>query len=306
MLKKMISGLLAVSLMILAGCQNGSGSSAGNPSSAASMESTVSSGEEGTAKRVVAGTVSAAQYLGALGVDVAGIPTTDKELPEAYQDKPQIGMPMSPNLEQILACEPEIFVSDANLKATLEEMFYGRDIELVLLDNNSYDSVEANISLLAEKLELQDKAEEVSADIRAKREEALKLAEGREQPTVAIIFGTTAMFMLATDTSYAGSIVNMLGAKNITDDLGLGDSYVTFDREKLAELNPDVILRLSHADPEETAKAFETEFQQPFWQEIKAVQDNRVYDLDTKYFGVTANFDSIEAPVVMAELLYGE
>ena len=262
--------------------------------------------EEESGLRIVAGTVSAAQYLNALGVDVVGIPSTEKNLPENYKGKPEIGLPMTPSLELVLACEPDIFVADGNLRVTLEEMFYEQEIETIFLNNNSYQSVEDNIKLLAEKLGLEDKAEEVTAEIQAKKEEALLLAEGKTQPTVAVIFGTTAMFMLATDYSYAGSLVELLGASNITDDMGLEDAYVTFDREKLAELNPEVILRLSHADPEETAKAFEAEFQKPFWQEIKAVREGRVYDLDTTHFGVTANFDSIEAPGILAEMLYSE
>ncbi len=257
-------------------------------------------------KRIVAGTVAAAQYLNALEVDVVGIPTTEKELPEKYKGKQEIGLPMTPNLELVLACTPDIFVADSTMKVTLEEMFYGKEVELVLLDNNSYDSVEQNINYLASLLGLEEKAKEVTADIENKREEAIQMAEGKTQPRVAVIFGTTAMFMLATDASYAGSVVDMLGAENITDGMGLGDAYVTFDREKLAELNPEVILRLSHADPEETAKAFEVEFSKPFWQSIKAVQDGRVYDLDTTYFGVTANYNAIDAPKILANMLYGE
>jgi len=257
-------------------------------------------------KRVVAGTVSAMGYLDALGVDIVGRPTTDKEIPEKYKDIQEIGMPMTPNLELVLACDPDIFIADSNLKTTLDEMFFGMDIEVILLDNNSYSSVETNITLLAEKLDKEDKAKEVSKVIQEKKEEALKITEGKEQPSVAVVFGTTAMFMLGTEKSYTGDIVKLLGVKNITDSLEGDEAYVTFDREKLAELNPDVILRLSHADPEETAKAFDAEFQQPFWQGIKAVQEGRVYDLDTTHFGVTANYNSIDAPKILAEMLYGE
>lgn len=261
--------------------------------------------EETEELRVVAGTVAAAQYLNALNVDVAGVPTTDKELPEAYQGKPEVGMPMSPNLEQVLACEPDIFVADSSLKNTLEEMFYGQGVELVLLDNSSYDAVSENIDTLAQRLGKTGRADEVKKEIEQKKQSALALAQGKQQPTVAVIFGTTATFMLATDLSAVGSMVDMLGAVNVTDGEDLTESYVTFDRERLAELNPDVILRLSHADPEETAKAFESEFSKPFWQEIGAVRNGRVYDLDTVHFGVTANLDTVDAPVLLAEMLYG-
>lgn len=261
--------------------------------------------KESAAKRVIAGTVSAAQYLDALGADVVAVPTTEKNLPEAYEGKPQIGQPMTPNLELIMAQEPDLFIADVTMKATLEEMFHGKEIELILLDNNSFDSITENIHLLAEKLGLEEKGRQVTAEVRQKKEQAMAMAEGKSQPKVAILFGTTAMFMLATEHSCVGSMAALLGAENITDHLGLQDAYVTFDREQLAARNPDVILRLSHADPEETAKAFQEEFAKPFWQQIRAVKENRIYDLDINYFGVTANLDTAQAPVLLAEMLYG-
>lgn len=268
--------------------------------------SDVSKVEEVTEKRVVAGTVASAQYLDALGVDVVAVPTTEKKLPENYEGKPEIGLPMSPNLELILAQEPDVVVTDSNLKATIDEMFEGKDIEVILLNSNSYESIAENLNTLGEKLGLESKAEEVVAEIESKKAEAIAMTEGKDKKTVAIIFGTTSSFMLATENSCTGSIVKLLGATNVSEELGLTDAYVAFDREKLAELNPDVILRLSHADPEEAKKAFDAEFEQDFWQGLTAVQENKVYDLDTAYFGVTANFDTIDAPVKLAEILYGE
>lgn len=268
--------------------------------------SEVSKVEEITEKRVIAGTVAAAQYLDILGVDVVAVPTTAKTLPENYQGKPEIGGPMTPNLELILAQDPDVLVTDSNLKATIEEMFAGKNIEIVLLDSNSYESVATNLITIGEALGLEEKAAEAVAGIEDKKAEALAMAEGKEQPKVAIVFGTTSAFMLATENSCTGSIVKVLGATNVADDLELADAYVAFDREKLAELNPDIILRLSHADTEETKKAFDAEFEQDFWQNLDAVKAGKVYDLDTAYFGVTANYDTIEAPIKMAEILYGE
>lgn len=268
--------------------------------------SNVTTTTQTSGKRIVAGTVSAAQYLNTLDADLVGVPTTDKNLPEKYKNVPQIGLPMTPNFELVLASEADIFVADVTMRATLEEMFYEKPTELILLDNNSYASIENNINLLAEKLGVQEKAKAVIDGIQKKKEEAIKMAQGKPRPKVAIIFGTAAAFMLATGESFTGDILRMLGAENITDNLGIDGAYVNFDREKLAELNPDVILRLSHADPKDTAKAFDEEFKKPFWQGIKAVQTKRVYDLDIKYFGVTANFDSVDAPMKLAEILYKE
>ena len=57
--------------------------------------------EKNEDKKVVAGTVMAAELLDKLEVDVVGVPTTKKGLPKRYSGVTDIGMSMKPDAEKI-------------------------------------------------------------------------------------------------------------------------------------------------------------------------------------------------------------
>ena len=58
----------------------------------------------------------------------------------------------------------------------------------------------------------------------------------------------------------------------------------------MLQQNPDIILRTSHAMPEEVMKNFETEFaQNDIWSKFSAVQNGKVYNLDNNYLKAINN-----------------
>lgn len=42
----------------------------------------------------------------------------------------------------------------------------------------------------------------------------------------------------------------------------------------------------------------------PQWQKFKAVKENKIYDLDPKYFGVTGDINIVESLQKMKDYLY--
>ena len=79
-------------------------------------------------------------------------------------------------------------------------------------------------------------------------------------------------------------------------DLGLpdgdGKDFVNVSVEDMLKQNPDLILRTSHAMPEQVKEYFQQEFSNnETWQQFDAVKNNKVYDLNNEYFGMSANFN---------------
>ena len=69
--------------------------------------------------------------------------------------------------------------------------------------------------------------------------------------------------------------------------------------------NPDIILRTSHALPEQVAKMFKEEFKtNDIWSQFDAVKQDKVYDLDHTNFGMSATFRYQDALKELGELLY--
>ena len=292
-MKKLLSLVLVVmSLLVLVGC-NGE-------------DATSETGTESTI-RIIAGTVAAAEYLDMMEVEIVGVVSTERGLPERYKDVPQIGTAMSPDLELIVSLAPDLFISDISLKEDIEALLDGQNIETKFLSNRSYEDVISNFEELGTLFGKEDVAQGIVDDMRTTEQEIMESIKDKEAPRVLVIFGTPESFMLATQHSYAGGLVEKIGGINVTNILNQGGPapYVPFSLETVAELNPDVILRLSHVAPEVTRAAFEREFSQGFWVNLDAVKEGRVYDLSNAYFGVTANVRAKYALQNMAELLYG-
>lgn len=292
MMKKLLSILLVlISLLVLVGCD-------GEIANENGTDSTI---------RIIAGTVAAAEYLDLMGVEIVGVVSTERGLPERYKDVPQIGTAMSPDLERIVSLAPDIFISDTNLKENIETLLEGQDIATKFISNASYEDVMTNFLNLGKLFNKEEVAQAIVDDMRATEQRIMESIKGKEAPRVLVIFGTPESFMLATQHSYIGSLIEKLGAMNVTDLLNQGGPapFVPFSLETVADLNPDVILRLSHIAPEVTRAAFEREFSQGFWVNLDAVKEGRVYDLSNAFFGVTGNVRAKYALENLAELLFG-
>lgn len=85
------------------------------------------------------------------------------------------------------------------------------------------------------------------------------------------------------------------------------EQFVNVNTEVLSELQPDIILRTAHAMPEKVMEMFSEEFEtNDIWKHFEAVNNGKVYDLDSKLFGMSANFNYQSALENLQSILYGE
>lgn len=70
-------------------------------------------------------------------------------------------------------------------------------------------------------------------------------------------------------------------------------------------MQPDIILRMTHAEPEAAKAMFDEEFKaNQGWQHFDAVKEGGVYDLPNGYFGMSANLLAIDAMEYLTDLFY--
>lgn len=254
---------------------------------------------------VVASSVAVVQILDALGVEMAGVPTSSYELPESVKDATRIGNPMAPDMEVIASLEPTVVVSVDSLSEDLKTQFDTIGAESFFVNLSSYDGLKTSIDELGERFDVKAEADELIAGFEAKEEEIAKLTEGKEAPSVLIIFGASGSFMVASEDTYVGDLVKRVGGRNVITDAPAAFSPV--DMEYLASQNPDYILFMAHANPEESLAAFKQEFETNVaWQSFDAVKNDKVIALPTGYFGMSANLLAVDAMEKLAEILYGE
>ena len=279
-IKKKIIGLLSVTMLtFMVGC-----------SSSESNESNVtnSNGEE----VVVATSVAVTEILDKLGVEVSGVPTTSYELPESTKDATEVGSPMNPDLEIIKSLNPTCVVSVDTLGSDFEKQFTENNIPSMFVNLSTVDGLKETIANLGEKFDKSEKAVEIIAELENKENE-LNLSKKENKEDILILFGAPGSVMVSTDNSYVGNLVKIAGGNNIFESES--SSFIQVNMEEIIKRNPDKILIMTHAVPEEAKKTVEEEFAKATWQQLDAIKNNKVYYLENGYFGMSANLKVIEA-----------
>lgn len=254
-------------------------------------------------ERVVATTVAVTEIMDALEVDLVGVPTSSKTLPKRYKGLPEVGNPMSPDMEKVKSLKPSEVLSVTTLEYELKPVFDGVGMKANFLDLTSLKNMQSSISHLGKKYGREKQAEAVVTKLDKKVASIQKEVKGKKEPTVLILLGMPGSYLVATEHSYIGDLVKQLGGKNIVQ--GEQVEYLASNTEYLKKADPDIILRAAHGMPDEVVKMFDKEFKtNDIWKHFAAVKNNRVYDLEERLFGTTGNLAAIEALDELKKMMY--
>lgn len=298
MIKKFIIAIIASMSILGVSCAGGN----------SSTDTVADVSEEKEELRIASGTVAATQVMNELGIDLVGVPQTSTELPGKYRGLTEIGQAFSPNFEVIVSLEPDLLVIDNNFQEKLDAQVKEYGINAFYFNTSTFTNFKNSITELGKLTDKESEAKGLVDELQESVDEVLKKSENeKENIKVAIVFGTAESYMLATDRSYVGDLLDTIGVSNITDDLGVDSAYVDFSMEQVLDMNPDYVLRLAHGDIEASKEAFEKEFaENPAWKSLNATNEGRVYDLDPSIFGVSANLSVKDAITGLGNILYGE
>lgn len=298
-MKKFI-GMISL-LILLSGCAGES-----KPAESNSPESKpVPQAVQPEGDRIVATTVAITEIMDALEIDLVGIPSSYKELPERYKGVQEIGNPMSPDMELLLSLKPTEIMSVTTLEYDLKSLFEQRSITTSYLDFTSLDSMLSEIKAIGEKYNRTAQANAIVQSFDNKLAEIDKKVEGKPSPTVLILLGIPGSYLVATEHSYIGDLVKRSGGTNVIS--GEKVEFLASNTEYLQQANPDIILRAAHGMPDEVIQMFDEEFRtNNIWKHFNAVKNGRVYDLEETLFGTTGNLAAAEALDQLQQMLYPE
>lgn len=259
--------------------------------------------------RIVATSVAACEILEKLGIEsekVVGVPsTTAYTVPEIYQGAEEVGSPMAPDMEIVSSLNPTIILSPNSLQGDLETQYDNAGLNSAFLNLKSTVGMYKSIQELGELFGKEERAQELTDEFLAYMEEYESADREGKAPRVLILMGLPGSYVVATESSYAGSLVKLAGGINIYGD-GDGTDFLNVNAEDMLQRDPDIILRTSHAMPEQVMAMFRDEFaDNDIWQHFRAVQEGKVYDLDNNKFGMSANFRYKEALEELKPMLYG-
>lgn len=290
MSKKLMTLLSVVSLV--SGCVNQN-----QPSSAST-----------TYDKIACTSVATCEVLEKLDVpskQVVGIPQSDTyAVPERYKDATQLGTAMSPDMEILKSTNANLILSPNSLEADLAQKYENLGIDAMFLNLKSTAGLYKSLEELGEILNKQEEASKAVEEFRTYMKSYYENKASKQSPTVLILMGLPGSYVVATESSYVGSLVKLAGGENVYGD-GDGQDFLNINAEDMVDKKPDIILRTAHALPEQVQQMFAEEFKEnDVWKHFDAVKNNKVYDLDSKKFGMSATFAYQEALKDLEKMLY--
>ena len=166
--------------------------------------------------RIIATSPAVAEICDRLDLELAGVcSSTVSSIPERYDDLTQVGTAMSPDMEIISSLSPDWILSPATLQSDLQPKYEAIDTDWAFLNLRSVPGMYRSIQELGE---IFGKAEEAQAQVQEFTQfynEYKDTNQGKEAPQVLILMGLPGSYIIATENSYVGSLVELAGGKNV-------------------------------------------------------------------------------------------
>ena len=254
--------------------------------------------------RIIATSPATADICDRLNLDLVGIcKTTISTLPERYEDIEQVGTAMAPDMEIVSSLNPDWILSPASLQSDLQPKYEAIDTDWAFLNLRSVPGMYRSIQELGEIFGREEEAEAEVAEFTEFYKEYKDKNKDKEKPKVLVLMGLPGSYIIATENSYVGSLVELAGGENVY--AGTDQEFLTVNTEDMKTKEPDVILRAAHALPDQVVSMFKDDFEtNDIWKHFDAVKDGRVYDLTYELFGMSATFRYPEALDELQPMLY--
>lgn len=327
--KRRLTGLalcMALSCGLLAGCVDQKGGSADTESTAEGTAQSaetlleITDPEEKAAveaakakvvameeePRIIATSPATADICDRLELELVGVcSSTVSTIPERYAEVEQVGTSMAPDMEIVASLDPDWILSPASLQSDLQPKYEAIDTDWAFLNLRSVPGMYRSIQELGEIFGREDEAQELVDEFTEFYEEYSTKNEGKESPKVLILMGLPGSYIIATENSYVGSLVELAGGENVY--AGTDQEFLTVNTEDMKTKEPDIILCAAHALPDQVTEMFQEDFEtNDIWQHFEAVQNDKVYYLSYELFGMSATFRYPEALEELQPILYPE
>jgi iron complex transport system substrate-binding protein len=225
-------------------------------------------------ERIVSLLPSLTEILFALdgGDRVVGV-TNWCNYPEETANREKIGDLFSPNTELILSLNPDLILTGRSsmLEETLS-FLEDNGIPYIVVDPLNMDEIVTSVNTVAEIIGAPEKAEPVLAAIQSGREAmATRVAavSQADRPNVFVLLDTEYLYTVGSG-EYLSELIELAGGLNGAAALEVG--YFMISEEAFFQLNPDIIICTFPLSEQVLAKKN--------WQELNAVKNGRVYDVN--------------------------
>jgi len=230
-------------------------------------------------RRIVALTPFAANTLAKLGVTPVAVGQTlggREHLSPKLRSVPvlQLSHPDGPNLEQLAALHPDLVLSSQTW-AKGNEAMEALGIKVEVRDPRSIRGALADTYKIGEVVGRKHYARELLKQMRGR----ISGAEAgiRRHPKVMLILGVGHAPFTFLPNSWGGDIVEAAGGELLTGGASSGSGFQRISDEVVVAENPEIIIAVPHADPEDIPALKQYFEDDPAWSSTKAAKTGNVY-----------------------------
>lgn len=253
-------------------------------------------------QRIVATSVAVVDICDRLNLDLVGVCDSKLyTLPKRYDAVKRVGLPMNPDIELIASLKPTWILSPNSLQEDLEPKYQKLDTEYGFLNLRSVEGMYQSIDDLGNLFQRQQEAKELRQQYQDYYRAFQAKRKGKKKPKVLILMGLPGSYLVATNQSYVGNLLDLAGGENVyqSDE----KEFLSVNPEDMLAKDPDLILRTAHAIPDKVKVMFDKEFaENDIWKHFTAVKEGKVYDLDNTLFGMSAKLNYPEALDTLTQL----
>ncbi len=220
-------------------------------------------------QRIVSLSSSNTEILFALGLEgkIAGVDDYSN-YPAGAKDKPKVGGFAKPDLEKIVALEPDLVLGTSiHVKSTLPEL-ERRNLRTVIVDPKSVKSVLEKIQLLGKITGQTKEADTLAASMQETIDTVISKVKGANP--VRVFYEISPDLYTAGPGTFVNDVLQLAGGANVAANAG--QEWPQLSKEALILADPEVVLladQPANVTPEAVAA-------RPGWSGVSAVKNKRV------------------------------
>lgn len=230
-------------------------------------------------QRIVSTSPAETEILFALGLGDKIVAVSDFcDYPAEAAEKDKVGGIVEPNIEAILAADPDLVVTGISLKEELVGQMRGLGLNVYASAPRTVEEIFENIERLGEVTDTREQAEQLIAEMRAELErvtEAVSDLDAEEKKRVYVEF---APGWTVGRGEFLHELIELAGAVNIAEDV---EGWAQINEEKIIQDNPEIIIIPEGLVDYETNKPIETLIvERNGWGQIEAVETGNLHAID--------------------------
>ena len=236
-----------------------------------------------------------------VGVPSIGVSLYDNHLPNYLEEKIDfielLGTSEQPNLEKMVRLNPDSIVGiELSAKSIYPQL--SQIAPTAVGKWNGYPDWREYFDFVASVLSKEAEAQAVWKKYDRRVAEIKNRLGDLRNTKVSFAYACCGGISIDTENSFSGSIMADLGIPRPKSHAAVADGLIILSEERISDLDADILF-LSVYNDEESAQILANLQQKPLWNQLKAVQNQKVYPVD---YDIWRGGNPIAANLVLDDL----